>query len=77
MLRIEETLALARVRTLLIFRQSEIVFWVFAFPILLAVVLGFAFREAGPVSSPVPDLGIIVAWGVVSFGLALRLFRWE
>jgi len=53
MLRIEETLALARVRTLLIFRQTEIVFWVFAFPILLAVVLGFAFREAGPVPSPV------------------------
>jgi len=53
MLRIEETLALARVRTLLILRVPEIVFWVFAFPILLAVVLGFAFREAGPVASPV------------------------
>lgn len=53
MARLEETIALARVRTLLIFRVPEIVFWVFAFPIILAVVLGFAFRESGPVSSVV------------------------
>jgi ABC-type multidrug transport system permease subunit len=51
--RLEETLALARARTLLIFRQPEIVFWVFAFPIVLAVVLGFAFRESGSAPSPV------------------------
>ncbi len=53
MARLEETLALARVRTLLIFRVPEIVFWVFAFPIILAVVLGFAFRESGPAGSPI------------------------
>lgn len=59
MFRVEETLALARVRTLLIMRQPEIVFWVFAFPVLLAVVLGFAFRSTGPADSPVgilPDV---------------------
>ena len=53
MIRIEETVALARVRTRLMLRQPELVFWVFAFPILLAVVLGFAFREAGPAPNPV------------------------
>ena len=53
MLRVEETVALARVRTLLVLRQPELVFWVFAFPILLCVVLGFAFRESGPAPSPV------------------------
>lgn len=51
--RLEETIALARVRTLLIMRQPEIVFWVFAFPVLLAVVLGFAFRTTGAADSPV------------------------
>jgi ABC-type multidrug transport system permease subunit len=24
-----------------------------------------------------PELGIVAAWGVLSFGLALKLFRWE
>jgi ABC-type multidrug transport system permease subunit len=49
--RIEETLALTRVRTRLIIRQPEIMFWVFAFPVLLALVLGFAFRGAGAPNS--------------------------
>jgi ABC-type multidrug transport system permease subunit len=49
--RFEETLALTRVRTRLIVRQPEIMFWVFAFPVLLAVVLGFAFRTSGPADS--------------------------
>jgi ABC-type multidrug transport system permease subunit len=53
MVRFEETIALARMRTRLIMRQPEIVFWVFAFPVLLAVVLGFAFRTTGPGDSPV------------------------
>ena len=51
--RLEETLALARMRTKLIVRQPEIMFWVFAFPVLLALVLGFAFRTAAPADSPV------------------------
>ena len=49
--RIEETLALTRVRTRLIMRQPEIMFWVFAFPVLLALVLGFAFRGSGAPNS--------------------------
>jgi len=53
MVRVRETLALSRMRTLLTIRQPEIVFWVFAFPVLLAVVLGFAFRATGPGASPV------------------------
>lgn len=53
MLRVDEIRALARVRTLMMFRQPEMVFWVFAFPIVLSMVLGFAFRNAGPVPSPV------------------------
>jgi ABC-type multidrug transport system permease subunit len=51
--RLEETLALTRVRTRLIVRQPEIMFWVFAFPVLLAVVLGFAFRTSGAADSRV------------------------
>jgi ABC-2 type transport system permease protein len=34
-------------------REPEAVFWVFAFPVLLAVALGFAFREKGPDQIPV------------------------
>jgi ABC-2 type transport system permease protein len=42
-------------------REPEAVFWVFAFPVLLAVALGFAFREKGPDQIPI---------GVVSAGEA-------
>src|SRR4051794_41665317 len=42
-------------------REPEAVFWVFAFPILLAVALGFAFRAKGPDQIPV---------GVVALGPA-------
>jgi hypothetical protein len=24
-----------------------------------------------------PDLAIVIAWGIVSFAVALRVFRWE
>jgi ABC-2 type transport system permease protein len=34
-------------------REPEAVFWVFAFPVLLAVALGFAFRAKGPDQIPV------------------------
>jgi ABC-2 type transport system permease protein len=40
----------ARVREFV--REPEALFWVFAFPILMAVVLGFAFRDRPP--DPVP-----------------------
>jgi len=42
-------------------REPEAVFWVFAFPLLLAIALGFAFRAKGPDQIPV---------GVVSAGEA-------
>lgn len=39
-------LTLARMREVL--RQPETVFWIFAFPVLLALALGFAFQAAPP-----------------------------
>jgi ABC-2 type transport system permease protein len=51
--RVDELGTLTRMRLILIVRQPEIMFWVFAFPVLLAVVLGFAFRTGGPVESPI------------------------
>ena len=39
-------LTLARIREFV--REPEAVFWVFVFPVLLAVALGIAFRETGP-----------------------------
>lgn len=44
-------LTLCRIREFL--REPEAVFWVFAFPLLLAVALGFAFREKPPDRIPV------------------------
>lgn len=44
-------LTAARVREFL--REPEAVFWVFVFPILLAVALGVAFRSQPPASAPV------------------------
>ena len=40
----------ARIREFL--REPEVIFWVFAFPVLLTLALGLAFRAQGP--SPVP-----------------------
>jgi ABC-2 type transport system permease protein len=34
-------------------REPEAIFWVFAFPVLLAIALGLAFREKGPDKIPV------------------------
>jgi ABC-type multidrug transport system permease subunit len=39
-------------------REPEAVFWVFAFPVLLAIALGLAFREKGPDKIPV---GVVAA----------------
>ena len=41
-------LELARARTLEFLRETEAMFWVFIFPLLLALVLGFAFRDKPP-----------------------------
>ncbi len=44
---------LTRARNLDTLRQPEAMFWVFAFPLLLALALGFAFRSKGPDRIPV------------------------
>src|SRR6187402_3188967 len=44
-------LTLARIRELT--REPEAVFWVFVFPILLAAILGLAFRSKPPEALPV------------------------
>jgi hypothetical protein len=44
-------LTLARVRELI--REPEAVFWVFVFPIILAAILGLAFRSRPPARLPV------------------------
>ncbi|MBZ0113275.1 MAG: ABC transporter permease, partial [Thermoanaerobaculia bacterium] len=44
---------LTRARTLEFLREPEVVFWVFAFPMLLSVVLGVAFRERPPERIPI------------------------
>lgn len=49
-------LALTKARLLEFVREPEALFWVFAFPIIMAVVLGFAFRDRPP--DPVP-VGVV------------------
>jgi len=44
---------LASVRTKEFVRESEALFWVFGFPLILALALGFAFREKPPDRVPV------------------------
>jgi len=51
--RANEIRELTRVRVLAFAREPEAVFWVFVFPVVLAAVLGFAFREGGVEPSPV------------------------
>ena len=48
-----EVRELTRIRVLLFWREPEVVFWVFLFPVVLALVLGFAFRESEPEQSRV------------------------
>ena len=44
---------LASTRTKEFIRESEALFWVFGFPLILALALGFAFREKPPDRVPV------------------------
>lgn len=48
--------ALTRTRMLEFVREPEALFWVFLFPVLMALVLGFAFRDRPP--DPVP-VGVV------------------
>src|SRR5687768_403995 len=50
---LRELLELTRVRVLLFLREPEALFWVFAFPLVMAAVLGFAFRGGEPPPSRV------------------------
>jgi ABC-type multidrug transport system permease subunit len=34
-------------------------------------------NEGAPFVTVWPEVGVLVAWGLVSFALALRLFRWQ
>ena len=47
MSRVDEIRELTRVRVVLFLREPEAIFWVFVFPLVLAAVLGFAFRSGG------------------------------
>ncbi len=49
--------ALTRARVLEFIREPEAVFWVFAFPVIMALVLGFAFRDHAPEKLPVGITG--------------------
>src|SRR5687767_4403968 len=67
-----EMFELTRMRVLLFLREPEALFWVFAFPLALAAVLGFAFRRG-----EVPDsrIGILDRPGALE--LRERLARSE
>lgn len=62
--------ALTRTRILEFVREPEALFWVFAFPVLMALVLGFAFRDRPPDPTPVG-----VAAGPSSAELSAALSR--
>jgi ABC-2 type transport system permease protein len=63
-------LALTQARIREFVREPEALFWVFVFPILMAVVLGFAFRDHPP--DPVP-VGVVN--GPAASGLTEALTR--
>jgi ABC-type polysaccharide/polyol phosphate export permease len=48
---------ITRARLLEFLRQPEALFWVFAFPVIMAVVLGLAFRSKPPAELPVMVIG--------------------
>ncbi|RNC81901.1 MAG: ABC transporter permease [Phycisphaera sp.] len=53
MARLDEIRELTRVRVLSFLREPEAVFWVFMFPMVMAAVLGFAFRSGKPEPSTI------------------------
>src|SRR5436190_8078047 len=50
-------------------REPEALFWVFAFPLLLALALGIAFRSSGPQKS---NVGVVMGPGADAVVAALR-----
>jgi ABC transporter DrrB family efflux protein len=59
---------LTRVRMFGFLREPEAVFWVFAFPVLMALALGIAFRSSG---SPRSRVGVLEGPGAVEAAKAL------
>ena len=57
-----ELVELTRHRTLAFLRQPEAVFWVFAFPLVISAVLGFAFQGREPAPSRVGVVGNQGVW---------------
>ena len=43
---LRQVIELTRIRVVLFWREPEALFWVFAFPLVMAAVLGFAFRQS-------------------------------
>lgn len=60
--RLPELAQLTRQRTMSFLRQPEAVFWVFAFPLVLSAVLGFAFQGREPAPSFVGVVGTPGDW---------------
>ena len=60
MIRTPELRELTRVRILTFLREPEAIFWVFVFPLVLAAVLGFAFRRGSIDPTPI---GIVAGDG--------------
>ena len=60
---------LTRVRMFGFLREPEAVFWVFAFPVLMALALGIAFRSSGP---PRSRIGVEEGPGAASVVKALE-----
>src|SRR6185436_2227655 len=61
---------LALTRMLAFLREPEAIFWVFAFPILLALALGIAFRSQGT-----PRSAVVIATGAGDGALMRALQR--
>lgn len=59
---------LTRVRMFGFLREPEAVFWVFAFPVLMALALGIAFRSSGP---PHSRIGVVEGAGAAAVAKAL------
>jgi ABC transporter DrrB family efflux protein len=59
---------LTRVRMISFLREPEAVFWVFAFPVLMALALGIAFRNTGP---PRSRVGVLEGPGAAAMVKAL------
>ena len=60
---------LTRVRMFGFLREPEAVFWVFAFPVLMALALGIAFRSSGP---PRSRVGVLEGPGAAAVVQALQ-----